>query len=273
MLLDHLTNYWLQPIFIYFIKVTFENRIDKLGELVRQCVDPQMTETKGKKMRTSLQRISKNQIQSIKCKECDIAFTDKAGLKRHMHATHPKIYKCKDCDKAFDECWKFEMHVKDHDSEEEFKCDICNKSFFLEWRFRQHLRGHHDSGRKFCHYFNNDKLCPFQLIGCKFKHENSQLCVYGKRCQTYLCQHKHSIEEAISLNEQSIDTTVSEISDLQGTCSFISSTPKKSIEKCDDCMDTSECTDCIVKHVLGQRVVKTVFQGSGHLQAAPSPFL
>ena len=124
--------------------------------------------------------------------------------------------------------------------------------------------------------YNNDKLCPFQLIGCKFKHEHSQLCVYGKRCQTYLCQHKHTIEEGISLNEPSEDTTVSHISDvqsrIQGTFSFISSTPKKSINQCEECMDTSECTDCIVKHVLGQHEAKTTFRGFRPSPGCKCPF-
>jgi hypothetical protein len=34
--------------------------------------------------------------------------------------------------------------------------------------------------------------------------------------------------------------------------SFHTSTPKKSFEQCEDCMENSECTDCIVKHMLGR---------------------
>ena len=121
-------------------KETFGNRIDKLEDLVRKLADPEMIETENKIMFNLLQRISKKKIENIKCKECSRSFIDKAGLKRHMKITHLKIFKCKDCDKTFDQCCKYEMHVKDHDCEEEFKCDICNKSFFLEWRFRQHLQ-------------------------------------------------------------------------------------------------------------------------------------
>ena len=32
--------------------------------------------------------------------------------------------------------------------------------------------------------------------------------------------------------------------------SFCTSTPKSGFDRCEECLDKSECTDCIVKHVL-----------------------
>ena len=45
---------------------------------------------------------------------------------------------------------------------------------------------------KFCHYFNNGKVCPYDDIGCKFKHKDSDKCKYDKYCNFKLCQYKHT---------------------------------------------------------------------------------
>ena len=42
----------------------------------------------------------------------------------------------------------------------------------------------------FCHYFNNDKPCPYEGR-CKYIHEDSTPCRVGEDCQRYLCQFKH----------------------------------------------------------------------------------
>ena len=47
-----------------------------------------------------------------------------------------------------------------------FKCEKCDKSFVLKWRLRKHLSGH--EAEAFCYYFDNEKECPFDKIGCKF---------------------------------------------------------------------------------------------------------
>ena len=61
----------------------------------------------------------------------------------------------------------------------------------MEWRLRKHVLGH-DKERKCCHFFNNGKVCPYEEIGCKFKHEESNECRYGQNCYIKLCQFKHS---------------------------------------------------------------------------------
>ena len=62
----------------------------------------------------------------------------------------------------------------------------------MEWRLKRHLRGHRDVNRKFCHYFNNGKVCPFYESGCKFRHEHSEVCFYGQSCTNHLCQYQHN---------------------------------------------------------------------------------
>ena len=44
---------------------------------------------------------------------------------------------------------------------------------------------------KYCHFFNNSKVCPYKLYGCKFKHSDSKNCRYGEKCKKTLCQFKH----------------------------------------------------------------------------------
>ena len=53
------------------------------------------------------------------------------------------------------------------------------------------MKSHSDINQKFCHYYNNGKFCPFEKLGCKFKHETSPNCVYLRRCKNTLCQFKH----------------------------------------------------------------------------------
>ena len=50
----------------------------------------------------------------------------------------------------------------------------------------------HEEERKCCHFFNNGKVCPFEEIGCKFKHVESKECRYGQNCFMKMCQFKHS---------------------------------------------------------------------------------
>ena len=46
--------------------------------------------------------------------------------------------------------------------------------------------------KKCCHFYNNDKICPYEEIGCKFKHEVSNKCRYDKNCHIKLSQFKHT---------------------------------------------------------------------------------
>ena len=43
----------------------------------------------------------------------------------------------------------------------------------------------------FCHYFNNNKSCPYNEIGCKFIHRKSKYCINKDKCQQKLCCYQH----------------------------------------------------------------------------------
>ena len=103
---------------------------------------------------------------------------------------NPKEFKCYECEEVFNQSWKYERHIKLHTSSEQFNCSECDQTFYVKWRMKKHIQSH-DKARNYCHYFNNNKYCPFEEIGCKFRHEDSSRCKYGKCCQNRLCQFKH----------------------------------------------------------------------------------
>ena len=67
-------------------------------------------------------------------------------------------------------------------------------TFVLEWRLKKHRSIHTEKAvnLKFCHYYNNNKACPFSQLGCMFRHEDSPFCLNNKKCIIKLCQVKHS---------------------------------------------------------------------------------
>ena len=61
---------------------------------------------------------------------------------------------------------------------------------------------------KYCHYFNNSKHCPFEEVGCMFKHEISKNCRFQKHCKNKLCQFQHDVTDEITdtSKDDQIDT-------------------------------------------------------------------
>ena len=125
----------------------------------------------------------------IKCRVCEYRFINRKDLTNHMKTSHIKSSKCRQCDKAFFTSSELESHLQEHGSLKKFNCENCGKFFHLKWRFEKHIKMH-ESGRKIrkCHFYNNDKHCPFSQIGCKFLHEESAKCRYNSQCKVDKCQ-------------------------------------------------------------------------------------
>ena len=88
--------------------------------------------------------------------------------------------KCNLCDENFDRYSDLEMHIKlTHEIHQMFKCDMCEKQFVLNWRLKKHMNMHSERISLHCHYFNNNKKCPFEVLGCKFMHKASTECKNG----------------------------------------------------------------------------------------------
>ena len=157
---------------------TYDDKIGELDKLLKQS--------------KKIDSVNKNgDAKSFKCKDCGETFEKKVNLKEHIQKIHPKVYKCNECNKTFSDSWRMEEHMKTHESVKSFKCNVCDKEFYVRWRLEKHIAGHNEMG-KFCHYFNNEKFCPYDKIGCKFKHEDAGKCDYDINCKFKLCQFKHS---------------------------------------------------------------------------------
>ena len=128
-----------------------------------------------------------------KCQRCDFTCTSKSDMKKHNVDNHIKVSSitCKICEKTFCKNNELELHLQSHSQAEKFKCSICGKSFVLKWRLEKHKNVH--TTNKFCHYFNNQKFCPYEAIGCKFKHERAPICKFSN-CLNTLCQFEHKNE-------------------------------------------------------------------------------
>ena len=99
--------------------------------------------------------------------------------------------KCDECGETFIQACHLEEHMEGHGNVKQHDCSLCGKQFFLKWRLKKHMELHSENSRtKYCHYFNNAKECPFDKIGCMFRHENSKKCNF-EECNRKLCQFTH----------------------------------------------------------------------------------
>ena len=125
------------------------------------------------------------------CNKCDMTFNSKVKLKYHIRIHHPQILNCPECEEKFDENYKLENHMKSHSGSKTFQCDVCSSEFQLKWRLNKHKMGHQAQFKRKCHYYNNDKICPFMENGCKFAHEVSSECFFKENCTKDMCQFRH----------------------------------------------------------------------------------
>ena len=148
----------------------------------------------------------KNYVNGEKyhCKRCDSNFKHKHELKVHIRESHKKETKCTVCGETFSFTHELEIHLKKHEVET-LKCEKCDKTFYLKWRLEKHKKAHDLVDIKFCHYFNNSKHCPYDEVGCMFRHDKSQECKFQKECRFKLCQYMHSCNEKNNLFEKQTD--------------------------------------------------------------------
>ena len=127
---------------------------------------------------------------NCKCKDCGKVFKNKSEMRNHVISDHPKIYICDTCGEEFNLSWKMEIHMREHREKKKLECDQCDKVFVISWRLEKHKKVHEEN-TKSCHYYNNSKVCPYEDLGCMFKHEESANCRFERNCRFKLCQFKH----------------------------------------------------------------------------------
>ena len=71
----------------------------------------------------------------------------------------------------FDRISDLDEHVTTiHNKSKNSKCDFCGVEYALKWRLKEHMSSDHKQMQRTCHYYNNEKMCPYESIGCKFAH-------------------------------------------------------------------------------------------------------
>ena len=133
-------------------------RLEKNGVLVKESADVKALERK----------LVGIEIEISSLKNSNSRQKDSANP--HAH----NLRKCQVCDAKFDKNCDLERHVMEkHEETENFVCTVCDKPFVLEWRLEKHMKVHEEI-TKMCDYFKNNKLCPYEDIGCKFSHVQSK---------------------------------------------------------------------------------------------------
>ena len=152
-----------------------------------------------KEMKSMLDIINKD--VTLKIRELE------AKLKRQYTTEKPKNipkeFQCKQCDFKSEISFELELHIKNTHEEQTFKCKMCDKIFVMKWRLKKHEEGH-KTPTKMCHYYNNNKTCPYEAVGCMFRHEKSLNCQFGDKCKFKLCQFQHFTDHTEKVHSNSI---------------------------------------------------------------------
>ena len=130
--------------------------------------------------------------------------------------------KCNLCKRTFARNCDLEIHMDEHEKEKKYRCNSCEKTFHLQWRRNKHEKSHKETDVKLCRYFGNQEPCPYEEIGCMFRHDQSIFC-RTKDCTNLLCPFSHQIatnaEEDIvediaeDIAEETVEDIVEAVSD------------------------------------------------------------
>ena len=222
---------------------SLETRIDSLEKHCRKYKEESERKIFTLESRVnSLENIIKNHEKGIKrdneeenigtteCNLCDYKFKKGMELKKHIATVHVKNFECRYCNEQFDMKWKLEIHMQTHENVEKFKCSDCEKTFLLKWRLRKHKALHGNSEIKCCHYFNNKKPCPYDVIGCKFRHVEAARCTFQEKCIRKLCPYKHDNTDALNKDTKEHLENIQTL-DMDDPCEQILSAAEESNEE------------------------------------------
>ena len=62
-------------------------------------------------------------------------------------------------------------------------------------------------------------------------------------------EHEEALEK-IKILKDKFDNNSDTTEETTGIHSFCTSTPKSEFDRCEECLDITECVDCVVKHLL-----------------------
>ena len=102
------------------------------------------------------------------------------------------------------------------------------------------MRLHEETNIKHCHYYNNDKCCPYEELGCKFLNTVAEICEFGSKCTRRLCTCRH--ERSRSTQNDIDNKTEDDGSEMDDDSAPDFYFNVKNVE-------ILQCTDCFVKQV------------------------
>jgi len=165
-------------------KVTVKSLSEELANVKEELKEMQFLKQKVEELETEIRALKSSESveehQKIQCRKCRETFPSTRNLKEHIKNSHPKLIDCRHCEQTFSSNVDLENHAEEHKLEKHFKCDICGKKFYLEWRMTKHKTVHHEDTKP-CRYSTSRRRCPFEAVGCKFRHDDSP--VLGDKIQ------------------------------------------------------------------------------------------
>ena len=177
---------------------------------------------------------------SFICRLCDQECDSVKDLQEHkieQHSTDGE-FKCDECEKLFNSKNQLEKHEKIH---EKFECEYCDKIFNYEGVLERHIEAVHTDSIIFCHYYNNDKDCPFGDV-CIFEHDEAENCKYGKACERRMCMYSHTDEEDENESDEDNVNDDLDVAKLKPVLEKV----KLAVEKCDNLIEkcSFKCKIC-----------------------------
>ena len=178
---------------------TLDEEQRKLTKYVKQSDKTIQAACEGPKTAKEETKIDDNYEENIfgattffNCNYCTMNFNNYDSLKSHIACNHLRAFKCQHCDRRFRKCYDLEEHlVNVHEEEKMYNCDICELRFVTNWRYKKHIDAHNNNKARTCHYFNNNKDCPYAKRGCKFQHKMADQCQFTNTCTRKMCQFQH----------------------------------------------------------------------------------
>ena len=188
--------------------------------------------------------VKKQRKNKFRCSKCGDKFETLKNFQDHKEDCCSNFeYKCEECEKCFKDENKLQnhrdkMHVK-------FECDKCEKVFKYEAVLEKHKEAAHEDFPLFCHYYNNDKDCPFD-DECMYIHEDSENCKFGRNCARSLCMYKH--EESADTESDDDSSDDDDDNDMLGNDGINFEDMKPALEKFKQAVEKFE--ELLGKHSL-----------------------
>ena len=221
-----------------------------IKDILKRIADLKRTANELEDIVKELQKKEDSVRQTQKCTNNEKKDIDNL-VKSDRHLVH-----CDLCNAKFKVISNLEKHIKrNHEDYQTHDCERCSKTFVTKWRLQKHAKMHHYTKLRHCRYFRNEIVCPFDELGCKFRHDTET--------QDRTSQSEENSERLIN-SSSDIQKNSGQFEDMLGNSSFLTSTPKKTNIlghskymkeklKCEDCIDMSQCTDCYVnQHMQNQ---------------------